>query len=153
MQHVGFGGSGRGSARGSGHLGAEGGGGGPWGVFGGLFGGWGLWGRGGGRGVAGGRKGGPLLGACSTWASAGLGVDLRVGLGIWAQRGGGSLVGLWWGLWWGLGGRGGRQGGDVVVEFLSAAPTSGRHPRSPATQTKRNSTWIPAASGPREPQS
>jgi hypothetical protein len=32
----------------------------------------------------------------------------------------------------------GGQGGDVVVEFLSAAPTSRRHPRSPATQTKRN---------------
>jgi hypothetical protein len=40
------------------------------------------------RGVADGRKRGPLLGACSTWASAGLGVDLRVDLGIWVQRGG-----------------------------------------------------------------
>jgi hypothetical protein len=80
---------------------------GAWGAW------WGLW-------------SGPLLGACSTWASVGLGVDSWAWIcaRIWAsgRRGG---WGLWWvfggrwGLWWGLGGRGGGQGGDVVVvEFL-----------------------------------
>jgi hypothetical protein len=89
------------------------------GVFGGVFdGGLGVV-VGGGRWVADkaereGKEASP--GACSTWASAGLGVDLGVDLG--AEGG----CGLWWSLWWGLGGRGGGQGGDVVVEFLSAAP-------------------------------
>jgi hypothetical protein len=48
-------------------------------------------------------------GACTTWASAGLGVDLGVDLD--AEGGLGPLVGLWWGLWWGLGGRRGRRQG------------------------------------------
>jgi hypothetical protein len=58
MQHVGFGGSGRGSARGSGHPGAEGGWG-LWWVFGGVFGG----GLGGLGGVVGAR------GATQWWSS------------------------------------------------------------------------------------
>jgi hypothetical protein len=44
---------------------------------------------------------------------------------IWAQRGVGAFGG------WGLRGLGGGQGGDVVVEFLSAAP----HP-NPKEQKK-----------------
>jgi hypothetical protein len=43
-------------------------------------------------------------------------LDLGVNLG--AEGG----WGLWWCLRWGLRGRGGGQGGDVVVELLSAAP-------------------------------
>jgi hypothetical protein len=44
-------------------------------------------------------------GACSTWASAGLDVDMGVDLG--GEGGGWGLWwGLWWDLWWGLGRRG-----------------------------------------------
>jgi hypothetical protein len=69
-------------------------------------------------------------GACSTWASAGLGVDLDVDPG--AEGG----WGLWWCIWWGVGGRGGGQGSDVVVEFLSAAPRPDDIQEAPPHATK-----------------
>jgi hypothetical protein len=74
------------------------------------------------------------------WASAGLGVDLGVDLGT--EGVGGFFEGAFGG---GLGGVVGARGGDVVVEFMSAAPTSGRHPRSPTTQRKKAATRIHAA--------
>jgi hypothetical protein len=98
----------------------------------------GLEGRGGRRWVADkaereGKEASP--GACSTWASAGLGVDLGVALG--AEGG----WGLWWGLWWGLGGRGGaqgpgvRRGGGVPVCPRLHVRTASKKPRH-ATKSK-----------------
>jgi hypothetical protein len=94
-------------------LGAERG----WGLRWGLW--WGRGGRGGGRWVADkaereGKEWSP--GACSTWSSAGLGVDLGVALG--AEGG----WGLWRGLWWGLGGRGGSQGGGESTGPVGRTP-------------------------------
>jgi hypothetical protein len=64
-------------------------------------------------------------GACTTWASAGLGVDLGVDLG--AEGG--------WGLWWGLGGVfGGVLGGE------GAADKEEREGR--CTLTKKIREWI-----------
>ena len=81
----------------------------------------------------------------STWASAGLGVAL----GGFGRRGGlGSLVVSLVGAWGACGGPGERRGDGVRVR----GSTSGRHPRSPATQPNRNFTRTQTALRAREPR-
>jgi hypothetical protein len=83
-------------------------------------------------------------GACSTWASAGLGVDLGVALG--AEGGVGSLVVSLVGAWGAGWGPGGRRGGGVPVRgayaYVQTAPMMPRHANK--TKLRRTQTALRA---------
>jgi hypothetical protein len=83
------------------------------------------------------------------FGGSGRGSGRESGRGSGRRGGLGSLVGSLVGAWGGVvGARGGGRGGGVPVR----GSTSGRHPRSPATQSNRNFTLTQTALRAREPR-